>query len=163
MYTPEQRQDHVRELQYYLRALSANDERYPRIGLDGLFGPETEQAVRVLQEISGAPITGTVQRADWERLVTAYDRSIRQSSPTMLIAPFPSPDFVLTPASHEPIVTILQVMLNDIMRAPIAVTGVYDEPTIQSVRLLQIAGELPLTGLVDNVTWDLLATLYNSR
>ena len=160
MYTSDQRQDHIRELQEYLRALSDIDERCPRIGVDGTFGTETEEAVRTFQELYGSAVTGTVQREDWDRITAAHKSSAAFASP---IAPFPSPKFVLTPASREPLVTILQVMLNDVSTVPTAVSGIYDGPTIEAIRILQTAGELPVTGLVDIVTWNLLASLYNSR
>ena len=161
MYTAEQRQDHVRELQEYLRTLSAYDPRHPRIGVDGQFGAETEEAVRVFQELYGAPVTGVVERADWERILAAYRATVSRTA--LPIFPFPSPDFVLTPASRDPIVAILQVMINTVGQTLVAVTGLYDEPTIQAIRLLQFVGELPVTGLVDLTTWNLLATLYNAR
>ena len=64
MYRPEQLNDHVRELQEYLRLLSMTDERYPLLGVDGFFGPQTTEAVKIFQAQTDSPVTGTVQRAD---------------------------------------------------------------------------------------------------
>ncbi len=163
MYTDDQRRDHIRELQEYLRALSATDERYPLLGVDGIFGPETTEAVRVFQQTTDSPVTGTVQRADWERIVREYGNLLLQIVPARAIAPFPYPTFVLKPGSRDPLVYILQVMLGAIGAGPLAVTGVYDAATENAVRAQQIAADLLPTGEVDRITWDYLAALYNSR
>ena len=163
MYTEEQRSDHVRELQEYLRALSATDERYPLLGVDGQFGPETTEAVRVFQQTTNSPVTGTVQRADWERIVREYDNLLLQIVPARMIAPFPHPTFVLKPGDRDPIVYILQVMLGAIDDTPLIVTGVYDAGTENMVRKQQLAADLLPTGEVDRITWDYLAALYNGR
>lgn len=163
MYTDDQRRDHVRELQEYLRALSATDERYPLLGVDGIFGPETTEAVRVFQQTTNSPVTGTVQRADWERIVREYGDLLLQIAPASTIAPFPYPTFVLKPGNRNPLVYILQVMLGAISGEPLAVTGLYDAATQSAVLRQQSAADLLPTGEVDRITWDHLAALYNGR
>ncbi len=163
MYTDDQRRDHVRELQEYLRALSTTDERYPLLGVDGLFGPETTEAVRVFQQTTNSPVTGTVQRADWERIVREYGDLLLQIVPARTIDPFPYPTFVLRSADRDPLVYILQVMLGELGSEPLAVTGVYDAATEAAVRRQQLAADLLPTGEVDRITWDYLAALYNGR
>ncbi len=162
MYSPEQLSDHVRELQEYLRLLSMTDERYPLLGVDGIFGPKTAEAVRVFQQLNDSPVTGTVQRADWERIVREYQALLLLLAPPSPISPFPSPLFVLKVGSRDPLVYIVQVMLNAIDNtAPLAVNGIYDAATAERVRTLQIAADLPATGEIDRVTWDYFAALYN--
>ncbi len=163
MYTDDQRRDHIRELQEYLRALSATDERYPLLGVDGIFGPETTEAVKVFQQTTDSPVTGTVQRADWERIVREYGNLLLQIVPARAIAPFPYPTFVLRPGDRDPLVYILQVMLGAISDEPLPVTGVYDAATESAVREQQLAADLLPTGEVDRITWDYLAALYNAR
>ncbi len=163
MYTDDQRRDHVRELQEYLRALSATDERYPLLGVDGVFGPETTEAVKVFQQTTNSPVTGTVKRDDWERIVREYGNLLLQIVPPRAITPFPDPNFVLKPTDRDPLVYILQVMLAAISDTALAATGVYDIATESAVREQQLAADLLPTGTVDRITWDLLAALYNAR
>ena len=163
MYTEDQRRDHIRELQEYLRALSTTDERYPLLGVDGQFGPETTRAVKVFQQLTDSPVTGTVQRADWERIVREYGDLLLQIAQARPITPFPYPTFVLKAGVRDPLVFILQVMLGEINGVPIAVTGIYDIDTVNAVRAQQLAADLLPTGEVDRVTWDYLAFLYNER
>ncbi len=163
MYTDDQRNDHIRELQEYLRALSATDERYPLLGVDGIFGPETTEAVKVFQQTTDSPVTGTVRRADWERIVREYGNLLLQIVPPRAITPFPDPNFVLKPTDRDPLVYILQVMLGAISDTALAVTGIYDVSTETAVREQQLAADLLPTGTVDRITWDYLAALYNAR
>lgn len=163
MYTDDQRRDHIRELQEYLRTLSMTDERYPLLGVDGQFGPETTEAVKVFQQLTDSPVTGTVRRADWERIVREYGNLLLQIVPARSISPFPYPTFVLRSGARDPLVYILQVMLSMIRDEPLAITGVYDTATVNTVREEQIAADLLPTGEVDRITWDYLAALYNDR
>ena len=163
MYTEDQRRDHIRELQEYLRALSSTDERYPLLGVDGQFGPETTEAVKIFQELTDSPVTGTVQRADWERIVREYGNLLVQIVPARAITPFPYPTFVLRAGARDPLVYIVQVMLGKISDVPLAVTGVYDADTVNAVREQQLAADLLPTGEIDRITWDYLASLYNGR
>ncbi len=163
MYTDEQRRDHVRELQEYLRALAATDERYPLLGVDGVYGPATTEAVRVFQATTASPVTGTVRRADWERIVREYHGLMAQLLPARSIAPFPSANFVLKAGSRDPLVFIVQVMLGAVSDRPLDVSGVYDAPTAERVRSFQRGADLPITGEIDRVVWDQLATAYDRR
>ena len=162
MYGPEQLNDHVRELQEYLRLLSMTDERYPLLGVDGFFGPQTTEAVKIFQAQTDSPVTGTVQRADWERIVREYKALLTVLAPPTPIAAFPSPLYVLRQGAEEPLVYIVQVMLGAIGPAlSLPVTGIYDAATAERVRTLQLAADLPATGEIDRITWDYLAALYN--
>lgn len=161
MYTDEQYRDHVRELQEYLRALSATDERYMPLGVDGIFGPDTDEAVRVFQKLHDSPVTGTVQRADWERIVREYGELLLKLEPAHPISPFPDPSFVLRPGERDPIVAVLEVMLDAIEGTPTAV--VYSEATAQRVCDFQRRADLPVTGEVDRIVWDQLAAAYERR
>ena len=163
MYTQEQHRDHIRELQEYLRTLSATDERYPLVGVDGIYGPNTEQAVRVFQTITGSPVTGIVQRADFERIQREYRQLLSGLLPARSISPFPDATFILRPASQDPLVYILQVMLNALSTQPLPVNGVYDADTEQRVRTFQTGADLPPNGEVDRITWDQLALAYDRR
>ena len=58
-YTDEDRRNHIREVQEYLRAISFFDKRIPQIGVDGIFGARTEEAVAAYQRARGLEETGT--------------------------------------------------------------------------------------------------------
>ena len=50
----------VRQIQNYLLELAYAEESYVKVPVDGIFGSETERAVRVFQEKNGLPVTGEV-------------------------------------------------------------------------------------------------------
>lgn len=77
---------YIREIQEYLRYLSFYDTGIPEIGVDGIFGPETTEAVRQFQRWFEIEQTGRVDRATWDLL---YARYIAALSPDFL--PLPSP------------------------------------------------------------------------
>ena len=44
----------------------------PGLSIDGIFGPKTREAVEAAQTRFGLPVTGTVDRATWQRLYDEY-------------------------------------------------------------------------------------------
>ena len=65
------RGDKVRHLQYMLSILSAYIEQIPSINVDGVFGPNTRDAVLAAQRYFGLPETGIVNQATWDNI---YDQ-----------------------------------------------------------------------------------------
>ena len=62
----------VRELQYFLRFISEFESTVPTVRFDGIFGAETENAVRAFQSLYGLPVTGVVDTDTWVTLYRAY-------------------------------------------------------------------------------------------
>lgn len=60
--------DKVRQLQNQLNTISNGYPLIPRIAVDGRFGPQTAEAVRVFQSIFGLPTTGIVDFPTWYRI-----------------------------------------------------------------------------------------------
>lgn len=164
MYSDTQYADHVRELQHYLRTLSLTDDRYPLIAVDGIFGKETTEAVKVFREINGFPPAGEVDRAVWERLLREYQESLLLVTDAAPMAAFPFPTFVLNEGDRLPFVYVLQVVLNGVSSLPpLPITGVYDKATVERVITLKRLAEYPPTPTLDRLFWDYLAVWYNGR
>jgi peptidoglycan hydrolase-like protein with peptidoglycan-binding domain len=51
-------------------------EGIPPAEPDGIYGPQTESAVRAFQEFFGIDVTGVVDRYTWDRIVLIY-RNLR--------------------------------------------------------------------------------------
>lgn len=164
MYSDTQYADHVRELQHYLRTLSLTDDRYPLIAVDGIFGKETTEAVKVFREINGFPPAGEVDRAVWERLLREYQETLLLVTDAAPMAAFPFPTFVLNEGDRLPFVYVLQVVLNGVSSLPpLPITGVYDKATVERVITLKRLAEYPPTPTLDRLFWDYLAVWYNGR
>ena len=65
------RGDKVRHLQYMLSVLSAYIRQIPPLTVDGVFGPNTRDAVLAAQRFFGLPETGIVDEATWDNI---YDQ-----------------------------------------------------------------------------------------
>lgn len=64
----------VQILQYMLALLSEYSNALLPIQADGLFGPSTQEAVRIFQELYGLPADGVVGPATWEAIHSSYQR-----------------------------------------------------------------------------------------
>lgn len=154
----------VREAQEYLRRIAFAYTRIPIIAVDGIYGPETTNAVRTFQMLFGLPVTGDIDPYTWDELSRIYQVLTLQDT-------YPNPlfhfqgDVRLHPGDIGENVFILQIMLNTLSRyeniPPVTLNGQYDEQTTVAVRAAQQAYALEPTGVVDRRTWDLIARSYN--
>ena len=64
----------VQILQYMLALLSEYSDALLPIQADGLFGPSTQEAVRIFQGLYGLPADGVVGPATWEAIHSSYQR-----------------------------------------------------------------------------------------
>lgn len=63
-------------MQQYLIYIASVLEGITPVEPDGIFGPETERAVRAFQEYFGIDVTGVIDRYTWDRIVFIY-RNLR--------------------------------------------------------------------------------------
>lgn len=77
-------------LQQYLSYIASVLEGLPPAEPDGIYGPQTEQAVREFQEYFGIDVTGMVDQYTWNRIVLIY-RNLRFGN-TRNLGQFPGSD-----------------------------------------------------------------------
>lgn len=157
---------YIRELQTYLRTIATRHIEIPLIAVDGIFGPETTQAVIAFQESFGLEATGRVNRQTWDAIFNEYTRILKREALAEAIRPFPAPDYVMMPGDTGNLVLFLQIMLDTISQrysnmTPVKTTGIYDKDTQQAVRQMQKLGGLEPDGKADKATWDKITRLYN--
>ncbi len=58
----------VRDIQTYLNRISQNYPLIPKLAVDGVYGPATENSVKVFQQVFGLPQTGKVDYATWYKI-----------------------------------------------------------------------------------------------
>ncbi len=154
-------------LQYYLDYLSAYYDTIPPLETDGVFGEATRNAVYAAQEALGLPVDGVVGRETWNAIVDAYYGIIRQIPVTYTegnIIPFGGT--VLRQGSESESVRVLQEYLNFISQyiteiPAVTPTGYFGPRTEASVRAFQETVGLPVSGIVNAVTWGEITDLYS--
>ena len=157
-------------IQIRLNRISSNYPAIPKIDpVDGVFGKETEDAVRAFQRIFGLDRDGVVGKATWYRIQFIFNSVKRLSEldseglsfeeiptqfPTELktgdrgIYVFAAQYFLRWISTFDPVVPF------------VAFDGIYGEETARAVSAFQQAYGLRQTGVVDNDTWNLLYDVY---
>ena len=156
----------VREYQYFLNVLGENLAVIPEVAIDGIFGPSTEAATRAFQSAYGLPVTGIVDEETWVQLYNAY-RGILLSSPQYLngtpVVLFPGYLLVFGMQGEE--IRLLQEYLLKLSEVypeipAVSVNGIFGTATRESVTAAQALFGLPVTGIVDALTWDAITDAY---
>lgn len=160
----------VKIIQTELNRISDNYPAIPKIRVEnGLFGLDTENAVRAFQEIFGLPRSGTVDKATWYRIRRYYNgvkrlAELSAEGVTEEEASLPY-KFELSAGMQGLYVRALQYYLDTIAYANpqldmVQVTGIFDEPTVRAVEQFQEYYGLPVTGVADNTLWNILSREY---
>ena len=66
------RGEKVRQIQEQLNVVAEAYPLIPKIAVDGIYGPATEEAVRVFQSVFGLPQTGVVDYRTWYKISEIY-------------------------------------------------------------------------------------------
>lgn len=146
------RGDNIRLLQLFLAIIGTFNEALPVIAIDGIFGPETKNAVIAFQNFAGLTPDGIVGTATWNALLDAYQQIQQTQPPTNNGLPLP-PATTLVLGSQSNDVTLLQGYLNRIAQEypdipTVPQTGYFGEQTRAAVIAYQQIFGLPATGNV---------------
>ena len=158
-------------LQVSLNRISQNYPAIPKIpDVDGIFGSQTEAAVRAYQQIFSLTPDGVVGPATWYSIVRRYTAVTRlselRSQGQQFYAINWSPPTTLQIGSTGDKVRQLQYMLSVLSSyiqsiPPVTVDGVYGQGTRAAVLAFQRRYQLPETGTVGQTTWDTLYDQYS--
>lgn len=155
----------VHSLQYMLRRLSMYYDVLPSVVVDGVFGEDTLEAVMVFQREFAPPVTGVVDYGTWDAIHTRWEDAERDLQEPRALRAFPgnrrraqeegSYYFMAVP---QTMFQVLSRLINGI--SPSTASGMHDELSAENVRWLQEKAGLPVTGTLDQRTWDALSRLY---
>lgn len=148
----------VRSLQTMLRVLAEDDRRLPTVVPDGIYGPNTMNAVTAFQRQQGIPITGIVDQPTWDLIVSSYEPALIRVGKAQPIEIIMDPGQVFRRGESSPYVYLLQSMLTQLSHdhptiEPPGHSGIMDESTIRSLAAFQRLAGLPVTGEFDKITW----------
>ena len=140
------RGDRGREVVDLQTRLNSMDFDLGNRGIDGVFGPVTEHAVRTFQQRAGILVDGRVGYITWRELV---ENGYRPGGRLLYLRqpPFRGVD-----------VQALQRMLDDLGFNPGAVNGLFDPRTARAVRDFQKNAGIEADGVVDGAMFKVLST-----
>ena len=162
--------DYVRTLQIRLNRISANYPSIPKIvRTDGIFGSDTEAAVRRFQEIFSLTPDGVVGKSTWYRIQNVYIgvkrlNDLNSEGITLQEVTQQYPGVLRLGDTGNPILN-LQYFIAYISQfyetiPPVAIDGVFGESTRSAVEAVQRTFGLVPDGVVGEATWDALYRAY---
>ncbi|MBQ6847335.1 MAG: peptidoglycan-binding protein [Clostridia bacterium] len=164
------RGNNVQIIQTQLNRIAQNYPAIPKIpNVNGTFGVETEAAVRKFQEIFSLPQTGIVDKATWYKIKRYYNgvkglAELASEGITLEEATIPFTT-QLSEGNSGIDVRTLQYYLSIIAYfnsnlEPVPLGGIFDAATVDAVERFQAFYGLPVTGIVDNDTWNTIDRIY---
>lgn len=163
--------NNVKIIQTQLNRISRNYPAIPKIAQEnGIFGLDTEQSVRKFQEIFNLAQTGEVDKSTWYRIKQYYVgvkglSELVGEGVTISEAQIPF-STQLREGSQGIGVRTVQYYLNILAYfnsnlASLPLDGVYGPETTGAVRIFQQYYGLPVTGVVNTATWNVLNRIYS--
>lgn len=159
--------DQVRNLQLFIAYIAAFYDSIPSIGVDGIYGNKTAEAVQAIQQTFGLPVTGVVDENTWNTIYRTY-LSIIDTVPVQYLEgnTIPYQGVPLRIGSESPEVRVLQEYLNYIAQYypqinTVNPTGYFGSQTLQAVKAFQTIFGYEPTGTVSFLIWDAIASVYN--
>ncbi len=158
----------IENLQRYLREISYYDYDLPAVPIDGIYGEVTRGAVVVFQRKYGLSPNGIVDKKTWDAVYKLYKSYKRDYAAPGGIFPYPNerPGFKIEKDEESDLVMLIQIMMNTLKLGyddlgDFELTGILDEASMYAIKQIQRHNYLPQTGLVDQSTWNALASNYN--
>ena len=163
--------EYVVVLQTMLNRVGRNYPAIPRVNpVDGIFGSQTERAVREFQRIFGLSVDGIVGRATWYKLVFLYVGVTKLSELASEGQQFtqiqvPGSGVTLREGSRGPAVSALQFFIAVLGQVlynfpTLDIDGIFGAKTRQAVQDAQRYLGLAPTGIVDQETWLAIYDAY---
>jgi peptidoglycan hydrolase-like protein with peptidoglycan-binding domain len=159
--------EYIRGVQYRLRVIGKHDDRIPEVFIDGIYGEETKNAVRVLQNINGLPETGELDKETFELINTVYEDILIRETVNGFKPKFDSYEGgVMRVGDEFDGIYFLQALLRELSikdeRFFVEIDGKFNSETEIAVKLLQRILLFEENGLVDIPLWNALIRLTNN-
>ena len=161
----------VTVVQTSLNRIGQNYPAIPKVSpVDGIFGPQTEAAVKAFQQIFSLDPDGIVGRATWYQIVRVYVAVLKlaelQSEGQEFFFIQEYPEFLSlgdTGVLVEQLQYMLSVLSSFLPQVPDpGMSGIFDNATLNAVRGFERYAGLPVTGSVGEATWDAIFEQFNS-
>ena len=160
----------VRSLQVRLNRISTDYPAIPKIlPLDGVFGAETDAAVREFQRIFDLTEDGIVGPATWYRIAALYTAvkdlaELNSEGISFEELELQYPGVLRFGATGQDVRTVqyyLAVISKFYDSVPaVAINGTFDDATLAAVNAFQTQAGIPVDGIVGEQTWNAILDAY---
>ena len=171
-YNLENDKNPILQIQRILRYLQYDSDGLAKIKPSGLYDADTKDSVIEFQNKYGLLPTGIVDKETWELLfkIDEARRDAGELARSVKIFPQDSGYFIY-PNSKDNNLYVIQFMLNEIRNhhdkiGEIDITGIYDKPTVDAIKVLQRKNLMDTSGIIDSKTLNILSSEFerlNSR
>lgn len=158
------RGEEVAKLQYLLSSISFFYQAVKPTDIDGYFGNGTKQSVESFQKYFSLVVDGVVGEKTWNAIRDVF-LDVFKILPNVEKA-LPYPGQQLSQGSSGDSVTVIQTYLNYISAfysdiTPVTVDGNFGPATKRQVEQYQKLFGLPVTGVVNETTWNSITDVYS--
>ena len=155
----------VFRMQHSLNRIHDNFPLIPELNITGFFSENTENAVKIFQEVFGLPVTGIVDRDTWYRIryikiaVTSLAQLVSEGLTSEELQELYSR--IILEGGNRPIVAYIQFFINIVSQkyntiTPVEINRFYGPETTAAIAEFQrIMGLMP-TGVVNQETMNFL-------
>ena len=155
----------IRNLQTMLRVLAEGNGDYLPVIPDGIYGPETMNAVTVFQRKHGLAPTGLTDQETWETIAAEYEPALVCADNAHPLHILLNSGQVIRRGERHPHIYLVQAILKVLSETYESIgdpgsSGILDEATSDSLASFQQLSNLPMTGHLDKITWKHLALHY---
>ncbi len=155
----------ITELQQALRDIAKTDSDIISIIPDGIFGEETEEAVKSFQRKYGFTETGAVDFELWEKIQEEKRRSLFILSDPIQVISIKNEDLPLSLGQVGKAVHTLNLMLSQLGElydnfSAVNAGDEFTEETLREVKKWQQVIGHEISGEVDKLTWNRLSQHY---
>lgn len=151
----------ILEIQLYLRDLSQLHPEIPIVYPIGSYDSKTQNAVREFQKKFNLDITGKVDLITWNAILKEHKNCIHCLRTPYSVSIFPNNVSEYKRGDTGNLIYILQIILRDYKRkynnyVDVNLTGIFDEQTEKAIKQFQKFSNLPVSGILDRKTWNIL-------
>ena len=155
----------VRNLQNFLRYISYYYETVPAVIPDGHFSEQTRQSVIGFQSTFGLGVTGSVNLITWNKIIEVYQETVKQVSEARFARIFPCDMLEIIPGVTTNYLFAIQSMLYVLSQkfdniGTLSICGTHDNDSVNLVKKIQKLCGLEDNGIIDNITFNMIANLY---
>ena len=159
--------EYNKQLQIYLREISALYPEMPTPLVNGIFDDDTSDSLKFFQKKYGLEPSGSATPDTWEALYENYNEAVKSRTPPAHFSVFPTNDINFQFGDYHPGIFSVQhafITLSETYNGfdTPEMNGTIDEITAKNIREFRRIALLPDGSHIDVELWNRLALTHNS-